>query len=112
MPIGQYPFSERSGWVQDKYGLSWQLILTNPEGDPRPPIVPSMLFVGAIVPGDPQRRRLRRTRAAVPVAELKRQAPKCFSTNQKRFEGTDATKCSARSLPSGPNEPALQVRHR
>jgi predicted 3-demethylubiquinone-9 3-methyltransferase (glyoxalase superfamily) len=46
MPIGQYPFSERYGWIQDKYGLSWQLILTNPEGDPRPPIVPSMLFVG------------------------------------------------------------------
>ena len=46
MPIGQYPFSERSGWVQDKYGLSWQSILTNPAGDPRPPIVPCMLFVG------------------------------------------------------------------
>jgi len=46
MPIGQYPFSERYGWIQDKYGLSWQLILSNPEGDSRPPIVPSMLFVG------------------------------------------------------------------
>lgn len=46
MEIGQYPFSERFGWIQDRYGLSWQLILTNPEGDPRPPIVPSMLFVG------------------------------------------------------------------
>ena len=46
MPIGQYPFSERYGWVQDKYGLSWQSILTNPAGDPRPPIVPCMLFVG------------------------------------------------------------------
>jgi predicted 3-demethylubiquinone-9 3-methyltransferase (glyoxalase superfamily) len=32
--------------LSDKYGLSWQLILTNPEGDPRPPIVPSMMFVG------------------------------------------------------------------
>jgi predicted 3-demethylubiquinone-9 3-methyltransferase (glyoxalase superfamily) len=46
MPIDKYPFSERYGWVSDKYGLSWQLILTNPEGDPRPPIVPSMMFVG------------------------------------------------------------------
>jgi predicted 3-demethylubiquinone-9 3-methyltransferase (glyoxalase superfamily) len=46
MPIGQYPFSERYGWVQDKYGRSWQLILTNPQGEPRPPIVPFMLFVG------------------------------------------------------------------
>jgi predicted 3-demethylubiquinone-9 3-methyltransferase (glyoxalase superfamily) len=46
MPIGKYPFSERYGWIQDKYGLSWQLILTDPESDPRPPIMPSMLFVG------------------------------------------------------------------
>jgi predicted 3-demethylubiquinone-9 3-methyltransferase (glyoxalase superfamily) len=46
MPIDKYPFSERYGWIQDKYGLSWQLILTNPEGDPRPPILPSLLFVG------------------------------------------------------------------
>lgn len=46
MPIDKYPFSERYGWIQDKYGVSWQLILTNPEGEPRPPIVPSLLFVG------------------------------------------------------------------
>ena len=47
MPIDKYPFSERYGWLQDKYGLSWQLILTNPEGEPRPAIVPSLLFVGS-----------------------------------------------------------------
>lgn len=46
MPIDKYPFSERYGWVQDKYGISWQLILTNPEGEPRPSIVTSLLFVG------------------------------------------------------------------
>lgn len=46
MPLDKYPFSERFGWIQDKYGLSWQLILTNPEGDPRPSIMPSMMFVG------------------------------------------------------------------
>ena len=46
MPMDQYPFSKRYGWIQDKYGLSWQLILTNPEGDPRPPIVSSLMFVG------------------------------------------------------------------
>lgn len=45
MEIGEYPFSKRYGWVQDKYGLSWQLILTNPEGEERPQVVPSMLFV-------------------------------------------------------------------
>ena len=48
MPLQQYPFSERYGWLQDKYGLSWQLLLSNPEGEERPPIVPSLLFVGAV----------------------------------------------------------------
>jgi predicted 3-demethylubiquinone-9 3-methyltransferase (glyoxalase superfamily) len=46
MPIQRYPFSERYGWVQDKYGLSWQLILSDPEGEERPVIVPSLMFVG------------------------------------------------------------------
>ncbi|WP_250459274.1 VOC family protein [Microbulbifer litoralis] len=46
MPLGEYPFSERYGWIQDKYGVSWQLILPDPEGEPRPPIVPFLLFVG------------------------------------------------------------------
>lgn len=46
MPIDKYPFSDRYGWIQDKYGLSWQLILTKPEGDERPRIVPSMMFAG------------------------------------------------------------------
>lgn len=46
MPLDKYPFSQRYGWVQDKYGLSWQLILTNPEGEERPFIVPSIMFVG------------------------------------------------------------------
>lgn len=46
MPLDKYPFSERYGWLQDKYGLSWQLILTDPTGEPRPTIMPSLLFVG------------------------------------------------------------------
>lgn len=46
MPLDSYPFSERYGWVQDKYGVSWQLILPGQQGDRRPPIVPSFLFVG------------------------------------------------------------------
>jgi predicted 3-demethylubiquinone-9 3-methyltransferase (glyoxalase superfamily) len=44
MPLDKYPFSERYCWIQDKFGVSWQLILTNSEGDERPKIVPSMLF--------------------------------------------------------------------
>ena len=46
MPLGEYPFSKRYGWVQDRYGVSWQLMLTDPAGEPRPPILTSLLFVG------------------------------------------------------------------
>ena len=46
MPLDKYPFSERFGWVQDKFGLSWQLILSDPGGDPRPAIIPFVMFVG------------------------------------------------------------------
>ena len=48
MPLDKYPFSERYGWVQDKYGLTWQLILTNPAGEKRPVIIPALLFVGDV----------------------------------------------------------------
>lgn len=48
MEIQEYPWSKRYGWVQDKYGLGWQLMLTNPDGDQRPEIIPSLLFVGDV----------------------------------------------------------------
>ena len=47
MPLQEYPFSKHFGWIQDKFGVSWQLMLTNPEGEPRPAITPSVMFVGA-----------------------------------------------------------------
>lgn len=46
MPLDKYPFSEHYGWIQDKFGVSWQLILTKPEGEPRPFIIPSLMFTG------------------------------------------------------------------
>lgn len=46
MQLKEYPFSKRYGWVKDKYGLTWQLILTNPAGEPRPFIIPSLMFTG------------------------------------------------------------------
>lgn len=46
MPLDSYPFSERYGWVEDRFGVSWQLMLTNPEGEQRPRIIPAFLFVG------------------------------------------------------------------
>jgi predicted 3-demethylubiquinone-9 3-methyltransferase (glyoxalase superfamily) len=48
MPLDRYPFSKRYGWIQDRYGISWQLILTNPEGEVRPLIIPSLTFVGDV----------------------------------------------------------------
>jgi predicted 3-demethylubiquinone-9 3-methyltransferase (glyoxalase superfamily) len=47
-PLDAYPFSQHYGWVQDKYGLSWQLILTNPSGEMRPAIVPALMFTSAV----------------------------------------------------------------
>lgn len=48
MPLQEYPFSKRYGWIQDRFGVSWQLMLTNPEGEPRPEIIPSQLFVNQV----------------------------------------------------------------
>lgn len=48
MQLDEYPFSKWYGWIQDKYGVSWQLILTDPDGDDRPTIIPSLLFVGSV----------------------------------------------------------------
>ncbi len=44
MPLQEYPFSPHYGWIEDRYGVSWQLMLTDPEGDPRPFIIPSIMF--------------------------------------------------------------------
>lgn len=48
MPLQEYPFSKRFGWTEDRYGVSWQLMLTDPEGDERPFIIPSLMFVGDV----------------------------------------------------------------
>ena len=45
MELGTYPFSERYGWIQDRYGLSWQLMYR--AGQPiSQPITPTLMFVG------------------------------------------------------------------
>lgn len=45
MPIEKQPWSERYGWVQDKYGMTWQIAVVNKPGDPQK-VTPSMLFTG------------------------------------------------------------------
>jgi predicted 3-demethylubiquinone-9 3-methyltransferase (glyoxalase superfamily) len=42
MGLGQYPFSEKFGWVQDKFGVSWQLNLAKRTQK----ITPFLMFVG------------------------------------------------------------------
>lgn len=44
MPLDSYPFSEKYGWVQDKYGISWQLIFPDSEAGQK--VFPSLMFVG------------------------------------------------------------------
>jgi predicted 3-demethylubiquinone-9 3-methyltransferase (glyoxalase superfamily) len=44
MDLGEYPFSERYGWIQDKFGVSWQLMFTTNKIQQR--IIPTLMFVG------------------------------------------------------------------
>lgn len=44
MKLDKYPFSERFGWLSDKYGVSWQLTLTNTSQKQK--ITPFLLFSG------------------------------------------------------------------
>lgn len=47
MPLQEYPFSELYGWVEDKYGLSWQVIYTDGfEYDQK--VTPQLMFSGAV----------------------------------------------------------------
>ncbi len=41
MELGKYPFSEKYGWLQDKFGLSWQFNL----GNRKQKIAPCLMFV-------------------------------------------------------------------
>ncbi len=44
MELNKYDWSKKYGWVEDKYGLSWQMMLM--ENDFKQNIVPSLLFTG------------------------------------------------------------------
>ena len=41
MPLNKYPWSEKYGWCQDKYGVNWQLMMGNNGGQK---IYPSFMF--------------------------------------------------------------------
>jgi predicted 3-demethylubiquinone-9 3-methyltransferase (glyoxalase superfamily) len=43
--LAEYPFSEKYGWVQDKYGLSWQVMFMG-DRKIKQRIIPTLMFVG------------------------------------------------------------------
>ena len=45
MELGSYPFSDKYGWVQDKFGLTWQIILLDNQ-DVDHEIIPTIMFIG------------------------------------------------------------------
>lgn len=47
MELGEYPFSQKFGWTQDRYGLSWQIMYTG-ERPILQKITPHLLFVGSV----------------------------------------------------------------
>ncbi|ANH82099.1 hypothetical protein A8C56_14955 [Niabella ginsenosidivorans] len=46
MDLGSYPWSPRYGWVQDKYGVSWQLY-SNDQWEITQKYVPTLMFTGS-----------------------------------------------------------------
>jgi len=47
MELGEYPFSERYGWTQDKYGLSWQVMFMG-KREIKQKITSTIMFVGDV----------------------------------------------------------------
>jgi predicted 3-demethylubiquinone-9 3-methyltransferase (glyoxalase superfamily) len=47
MPLDSYPFSERYGWTEDRYGLSWQIMHVGDEEIDQL-ITPTLMFVGEV----------------------------------------------------------------
>ncbi|QQS44330.1 VOC family protein [Candidatus Roizmanbacteria bacterium] len=48
MPLDTYEFSKKFAWVQDKYGLSWQLNVPNDYSSVKQKISPFLMFVGKV----------------------------------------------------------------
>jgi len=47
MPLDTYPFSARFGWLEDRYGVSWQVMQTGGRA-PAQRITPMLMFVGGM----------------------------------------------------------------
>lgn len=47
MPLDSYPFSDRYGWTEDRYGLSWQVIHAG-DREVTQRITPTLIYVGDV----------------------------------------------------------------
>ena len=47
MELAEYPFSEKYGWTQDRYGLSWQVMFMGAR-EIKQKIIPTLMFVGDV----------------------------------------------------------------
>lgn len=47
MPLDSYDWSPKYGWIQDKYGVSWQLYTGEKNADTPQKFSPTLMFVGA-----------------------------------------------------------------
>lgn len=47
MSLDSYPFSDRYGWTEDRYGLSWQ-VMHDAEGPIEQKITPTLMFTGDV----------------------------------------------------------------
>lgn len=48
MPLDKYDFSEKYGWCEDRFGVSWQVMLTNADVVKRSKLMPCLLFTGDV----------------------------------------------------------------
>ncbi len=47
MELSSYPFAEKYGWVQDKYGVSWQIMYSKTMQAPQK-VTPTLMFAGTV----------------------------------------------------------------
>jgi predicted 3-demethylubiquinone-9 3-methyltransferase (glyoxalase superfamily) len=47
MEIGFYPFAERYGWIQDQYGVSWQIMFSE-KNKMSQKVTPTLMFAGDV----------------------------------------------------------------
>jgi predicted 3-demethylubiquinone-9 3-methyltransferase (glyoxalase superfamily) len=47
MELASYPFAEKYGWIQDRYGVSWQIMFSS-TAKPDQKVIPTLMFAGDV----------------------------------------------------------------